>query len=149
MQAATLSPMASILQQGTSDNRSSEPGSRTIITISIYKKNTVLQPTDEGKELTCRKSVYEKHSMQQKDNSQTGFLSGRIIRPTKPVVKTGRSGVKPPNSPSSELGVSSGSEDEGGWGKESEDELMRIVYTVQICSPKSTTAKSGFDTRNV
>ena len=35
---------------------------------------------------------------------------------------TGRSEVKPPNSPSSELGVSSRSEDEGGGGKGSEDE---------------------------
>jgi len=35
---------------------------------------------------------------------------------------TGRSGPKPANSPSSESGVSSGSEDEGEWGKESEDE---------------------------
>ena len=85
--------------------------------ISIYKKKTVLQPTDEGTKLTCRKSVYEKHSMQQKDNSQKWFLSGRKRRPIKPVVRTRRSGVKPPNSPSSEFGVSSRSEDEGGGGE--------------------------------
>jgi len=36
-------------------------------------------------------------------------------------VKTGRSEVKPPISPWSELGVSSGSEEDDGLGKESKD----------------------------
>jgi len=53
---------------------------------------------------------------------------------------TGRSEVKPPNLASI---VSSGSED-GGWGKE-RMKLMRNVYTVQVCSLKTTTVKNGFD----
>lgn len=36
-------------------------------------------------------------------------------------VKTGRSEVKPPISPSRDLGVSSGSKEEDGWGEGSED----------------------------
>jgi hypothetical protein len=47
---------------------------------------------------------------------------GGKSRPIKPVVKTGRSGMKPSISPKSKLGVSSGSEEQGGCGKESEDE---------------------------
>ena len=42
--------------------------------------------------------------------------------PIRPVVKTGRSEMKPPITPSNKLGVSSGSEEEDGWGKESEVE---------------------------
>jgi len=66
--AARRSPLPSNLKQGTNDAGSSRPGSAKIITISIYKaemeKKTGMQPTDEGKKLTCRKSLYEKHSMQ-------------------------------------------------------------------------------------
>jgi len=91
--------------------------------ISIYKaeleKKTWEQSTDEGKKLTCRNSFCEKLSMQQKaKNSKIR----RKSRPIKPVVKVGRSEVKP-FSPSSELGASSGSEEEYGWVEEREDEV--------------------------
>jgi hypothetical protein len=57
--------------------------------------------------------------MEQTENSKTGPLSGGNLRPTEPVVRTGRNEVKPPISPSSDLGVSSGSAEEDGQGKES------------------------------
>jgi hypothetical protein len=55
--------------------------------------------------------------MQQKEKSNRGPLSCGTIRPIKPVVNMGRSEVKPLISPSSKLDVSSGSEEEDGWGK--------------------------------
>jgi hypothetical protein len=60
--------------------------------------------------------------MQQKEMSETGPLSCGTIRPIKPLVKTGISEVKPLISPSSKLKVSSGSEEEDGWGRGSEDD---------------------------
>jgi len=56
--------------------------------------------------------------MQQKENNKQGNLAGRKSSPIKSVVKPARSAVKPPNSSSSELVVSSGSEEEDGYGKE-------------------------------
>ena len=55
---------------------------------------------------------------------------------------TGSSGVKPPISSPSELGVSWGSEDEngwGGWGGDVRMKQMLNVYTVQVCSLNNTT----------
>jgi hypothetical protein len=61
------------------------------------------------------------------------------------VVKAAGSEVKPLISPSSELGVSSGPEEEDGWGERKLSmKLMPIVYTVQVCFLKTTTVKNGF-----
>jgi hypothetical protein len=81
-----------------------------------------------------RDEVYrEKHSMQQKEKSKTGPLSCGTNRPIKPLVKMGRSEVKPLISPSSELNVSSGSEEEDGGGKGSEDEAdAECLYCVSL-----------------
>ena len=58
--------------------------------------------------------------------TRTRFRWKNNHRPMKPVMKTGRSEVKPPISLSSVLDFSSRSEEEGedGWGKESEDEAV-------------------------
>jgi hypothetical protein len=116
------------------------------VTISIYKaeleKKTREQSADEGKKLACRKAFCDKHSMQQKENSKIG----RKSRPIKPVVKTRRREVKP-FSPSSELGASSWSEEEDGWGKESEDEVDAGCLYCAVCSLKTTTVKNGFDAK--
>jgi len=64
------------------------------------------------------KSLSEKCSMQQKENSKREPLAGRKSSPVKSVVRTAGREVKPSISPSSELVVSSGSEEEDGWGKE-------------------------------
>jgi len=52
----------------------------------------------------------------------------------KPVMKTGRSEVKPPISLSSVLDFSSRSEEEGedGWGKKARMKLLWNVYTVRV-----------------
>ena len=55
--------------------------------------------------------------MQQKKKSNRRSLSSGKIRPIKPLVKMGRSKVKPLISPPSKLNVSSGLEEENGWGK--------------------------------
>jgi hypothetical protein len=55
--------------------------------------------------------------MEQKENSKTGPLSGGKLRPTELVVKTGKNEMKPPISPSRDLGVSSGSAEEDGREK--------------------------------
>jgi hypothetical protein len=64
------------------------------------------------------------------------------------VVKTGRSEVKPPISPSSELVVPQ-SPKKMVRGKKVTTKLMPNVYTVQVCSVKTTTVKQGFDARTV
>jgi len=64
--------------------------------------------------------------MQQKEKSKTGPVSCGTIRPIKPSVKMDRSEVKPLISPSSKLDVSSGSEEEDGWGNGSEDEADAV-----------------------
>jgi len=56
--------------------------------------------------------------MQHKENRKQEPLAGRKGSPIKSVVRTARSEVKPLISPSSELVVSSGSEEEDEWGKE-------------------------------
>jgi len=68
--------------------------------------------SETGKKLTCRYSRCEKYSKQQKEKSKRGSISGGKITPMKPVVKTGRSEVKPLISTRSELGLSSGSEED-------------------------------------
>jgi hypothetical protein len=60
--------------------------------------------------------------MQQKEKSKRGYLSSEKIRPIEPLVKMGRNEVKSLISPSSKLNVSSGLEEENGWGKGSKDE---------------------------
>ena len=60
--------------------------------------------------------------MARKETSNTAPISGGKHRHAEPVVKTGINEVKPPISPSSDLGVSFGSEEEDGWGRESEGE---------------------------
>ena len=62
------------------------------------------------------------------------------------MVKIRRSEVKP-FSPSCELGASSGSEEEDGWGEESEDEVDAECLYCAICSLKTTTVKNGFDAK--
>jgi hypothetical protein len=62
------------------------------------------------------------------------------------LVKTGRSEVKP-NSPSSELGASSGSEEEVDWVKESEDAVDVECLYCALCSLKTATVKNGFDAK--
>jgi hypothetical protein len=90
--------------------------------VSIHKeeleKKIGVQSTDESKKLTCRMSLCGKHRTQQKENSKRGNLAGRKSSPIKSVMKTARSELKAQNSPSSELGVTSGSEEGDGWGKE-------------------------------
>lgn len=67
-----------------------------------------------------------------------------------PVLKIGKSEVNPLLSPSGELRVSSGSdEEEDGWGKKGRMKLMPIVYTAQVCSLKTTTVKNEFDANSV
>lgn len=65
MKAASLSPLLSILEQNTSDARSTGPGSAKTTTISVCKaeveKKTGMQSTDEGKKVTCHTSLCEKH----------------------------------------------------------------------------------------
>jgi len=56
--------------------------------------------------------------MQRKENSKREPLAGRKSSPIKSVVRTAGSEVKPPISPSSELVVCSGSEEEDEWRKE-------------------------------
>jgi hypothetical protein len=53
--------------------------------------------------------------LKEKKQNRTPFWSK--IRPIKPMVGKGRSEAKPPISPSSELDVSSGSEEETGEGE--------------------------------
>jgi len=73
----------------------------------------------------------------------------RKIRPIKPIIKTGRSGLESSNSSSSALVISSESEDEeDGWKKKERMELMPNDYTVQVCFLKNTTMKIGFDAKN-
>jgi len=113
------------------------------MTISIYKaeleKKTWEQFTDEGKKLTCRNSFCEKHGMQQKEKSNIGRESG----PIKPVVKTDRSEVKSQASLTRDLGVSSRSEEEDGWGRRVRMKLMPNDHTVRVCSLKTTTFRMG------
>jgi len=52
--------------------------------------------------------------------------------------------VEPPIASSSELGISSEPEYEGGWGKKMRLKLMSNVCAVQVCF---TTAKNRFDTK--
>jgi hypothetical protein len=122
VKAASLSPLPSILKRRTSDAGSTRPGLATLVNMYIHKeeleKETGVHSTDEDKKLTCRQSLCEKHRMQQKENSKRGKLAGRKSSPIKSVVRRARSVLKPPNSPSSELVVFSGSEEEYGWGKE-------------------------------
>jgi hypothetical protein len=77
--------------------------SAKIITAFPYKadleKKRGVKPTDTGKNLNCRKSLFEKHSKQQKKKQKRGPLSGGKSRPIKPAMKIGRSEVKSPNSP--------------------------------------------------
>jgi hypothetical protein len=71
--------------------------------------------------------------MEQKGNNKTGPLSGGKPRPTELVVKTGRNEVKPPISPSSDLGIFSGSAEEDGRGKESKRESdAEYLYGVDL-----------------
>ena len=54
--------------------------------------------------------------------------------------------VKPPTAPSSELGVSSGSE-EDGWRKDSEDEAdVECSCCAGLFCARTTTVKNGFET---
>lgn len=96
--AASLSSQFSILKQGTCYTRST-PRLAKIISFSVYntelEKKTGMWPTDTGKKLSCRKSLCEKHRMQQKENERRGHFCGKI-RPIKPVMKTGRIGLKSP-----------------------------------------------------
>jgi len=64
-----------------------------------------VQSTDEGKKLTCPKSLCYRIGIQleAKQQNRTPFWSK--IRPIKPTVGTGLSEVKPALSPSSKLGV--------------------------------------------
>ena len=98
LKAVSLSSQLSILKQGTSDTRST-PRSAKIIRFSVnnteLEKKTGIWPTDTGKKLSCRKSHCEKHRMQQKENGRKGTFC-RKIKPIKPVMKTGRSGLKSP-----------------------------------------------------
>jgi hypothetical protein len=55
----------------------------------------------------------KKYSKQQKEKSKRESISGGKLTPIKPVMKTGRSEVKPLISPTSEFGLSSGSEEDG------------------------------------
>jgi hypothetical protein len=70
-----------------------------------------------------------------KENSKIGPLSDKKIRPIKRIVGTGRSEAKPPISPSSDLGVPSGSEEEiGEGGNKMRMKLLQNVYTEQVWS---------------
>jgi hypothetical protein len=56
--------------------------------------------------------------------------------------------VKPPTAPSSELGVSSGPEEEDGWRKESEDEAnVECLCCAGLCAVRTATVKNGCDTK--
>ena len=62
----------------------------------------------------------------------------RKSRPFKPVLKTGRSEMKPPITSSRELGVSPGSKLEDGWGKESEEEIdVECWYSAGLFSEET------------
>jgi hypothetical protein len=124
VKAANLSPLPSNLKQGISDAISYRPGSAKIVTASPYKaeleKKRGVKSTDTGKKLNCpfsRNMVSNKMKTAKEDP----FPVERV-RLSQNVVKTGGSEVKPPISPSSELEVSSESEEDDGYGKEIEDE---------------------------
>jgi len=59
------------------------------------------------------------------------------------MVKTGRSEVKSPASLARDLGVSSRSEEEDGWGRRVRMKLMPNVYAVRVCLLKTTTLRIG------
>ena len=108
----------------------------------------MLPSIDRGNKVTCRKPFCEKNSKQRRETAEEGHFCGRSW-PVKPVLKTGTSGVERAMSPSSKLGVSSGSEEEGGWEKEVRKNLISNVYIVRVCSLKVTTVKNGFDAKKV
>jgi hypothetical protein len=90
VKAASLGQLPSILKQDTSNSASSRPDLAKLVTIAIHKdelekKKRRVQSTDEGNKLTCRKSLCENHSMQQKENSKRGPLAGRKCSPIKSV----------------------------------------------------------------
>ena len=153
VKTASLIRLPSILKQGTSDVGSSGPAPAKFVTISIHneelEKKTLLQSIDAGRQLACRKPLCEKHGVQQKENSKQGPTASQKSSPIKSVVKTARSDAKPPISPSSELGISSGSEEEDGWGKKVRMKLVPDVYSVLLCSLKTTTVKKAFDAKTV
>jgi len=66
VKAASVSQLSSISKQGKSDVRSARPGSTNIITVSLFKveqeKKRWVKSTDSGKQLTCPKSLCEKHA---------------------------------------------------------------------------------------
>jgi hypothetical protein len=73
LKAANLSSQLSILKQGTCYTRST-PRSAKIISFSVYntelEEKTGMWPTDTGKKLSYRKSLCEKHRMQQKESER-------------------------------------------------------------------------------
>jgi hypothetical protein len=76
------------------------------------EKKRGVQSIDTGKKLTCYKSLLrETVSNKRKTAKDDTFPVDKVG----PVVKRGSSGVKPPISSPSELGVSLGSEGENGW----------------------------------
>jgi hypothetical protein len=74
VKVASLSRLLSISIQHTNDARSTRPSSAKTTTFSVYREEveekTRVQSTDEGKKLTCCKSLCEKHSLQQKGNGK-------------------------------------------------------------------------------
>jgi hypothetical protein len=65
------------------------------------------------------------------------------------VVKIARSEVKPPITPSNEVGVSPVPKEEDGWGETAKKKLMPNVRILQVCSLKTTTAKNASDAKNI
>jgi hypothetical protein len=91
------------------------------------EKKRGVQSTDTGKKLTCYKSLLLK-TISNKMKAAKGFPFPGENRPIKSIVKTGRSEVKPPISSPSELGVSSGSEDEGWWEESGTEADAECLY---------------------
>jgi len=98
VKASSLSPLPSVSKQGTSDARSYMPGSAP--------------NWSRHRGWRCRLQTHA-------TNSTVVSPFARNSRTVKPC-EDRRRDVKPPIVPSSELGVSSGPEEEDGWRKESE-----------------------------
>ena len=65
------------------------------------------------------------------------------------MVKTGRSEVKSPISPTRKLGVSSRSEEEDGWGKGSEEEADAECLYCACLFTEEHDGEKGFDAKNI
>lgn len=144
VKAASRCPLLPILEQNTSDAGSTGPGSAETTTFYVCKteveKKTGVQSTDEGKKLTCFRSLWMKHNMQRKENCKKKPLFVRKSRLLK----------------------SWWSQEEMKWNhqfryqagflrvrRKVRMKLMSNIYTVHVCCLKTATVKNGFSAKNV